>query len=282
MSRPRASTVLAALIFVAGLAILLYPTAADLWNQWRQDSLMASYDEAVDAADAEDSSAALEAAEAYNAALDPSLRDAFSGEDPAADDVYWQLLDPLGSGIMGYVQIPKIGVRLPIYHGTGEKALSQGLGHLAGTSLPVGGAGTHCVLAGHRGLPSALLLTDLDQLAAGDRFTVTVLGRRLAYEVDQVLVVEPDDVGSLRVEEGEDYVSLVTCTPYGVNTQRLIVRGHRAEWVDEQEVGVVDHVAASLGWRGKLLVALAALAVAGIVICVLRRRAASRKGDHFA
>lgn len=280
--RSSLSTVVAALAFAAGLVILFYPTVSDLWNQWRQNSLMASYDEAVADAGGDDNEAALAAAEAYNAALDPSLRDAFAGDDPAAGDVYWSLLDPLGQGIMGCVQIPKIGVRLPVYHGTGEKGLAQGLGHLAGTSLPVGGTGTHCVLAGHRGLPSALLLTDLDQLAVGDRFTVTVLGRRMAYEVDRVLVVEPDDVSSLRIEAGQDYVSLVTCTPYGVNTQRLIVRGHRVEWADEPQVGVADQVAASLGWRSKLLIALAALAVAAVIVALLRRRGAPRKGRHFS
>lgn len=278
--RVRASTVVTVLVFLIGFCILLYPTFADLWNQVRQNSLMGDYEQAVGDASVGDSCAALEAARAYNASLDPSFRDAFTGQDLDASDVYWSLLDPLGMGIMGYVQIPKIGVKLPIYHGTSQNVLAHGLGHLSGTSLPVGGLGTHCVLSGHRGLPSALLLTDLDQLVVGDRFTLTVMGQKMAYEVDQVLVVDPSDASSLTVDANQDYVTLVTCTPYGVNTQRLLVRGHRVEWVDEPQVTLSQQVAASLGWRAKLLVAFIGAGAVGIVVVVVRRKNGQAKGAH--
>ncbi len=280
--RPRfgLSAAITVVVFLIGFCILFYPTFADLWNQARQNILMGDYEQTVEQAPAEDNSAALEAARAYNASLDPSFRDAFTGQDLDATDAYWSLLDPLGVGIMGYVQIPKIGVKLPIYHGTSQSVLAHGLGHLSGTSLPVGGLGTHCVLSGHRGLPSALLLTDLDQLVVGDRFTLTVMGQKMAYEVDQVLVVDPSDVSSLTVDAAQDYVTLVTCTPYGVNTQRLLVRGRRVEWVDEPQVTLSQQVAASLGWRAKLLVAFLGLGAVGIVVVVVRRKSGQAKGAH--
>ena len=272
--RSKVASALAALVFAAGLAILLYPAASDLWNQARQDRLMGSYQQSVAALPGRDVSALWEAARAYNDALEPSFGDAFTGEQPAAEDPYWGLLDPDGSGTMGYLVIPKISVSLPVGHGTGEKVLQSGLGHLAGTSIPVGGAGTHSVIAGHRGLPSALLLTDLDQMAVGDRFYLHVLDDVLAYEVDQVLVVEPNDASALLPEEGEDLVTLLTCTPYGVNTQRLLVRGHRVAYVPgEDEVSVAARVSAGLGWQGKLGIALVALLIARLVArCVARRR----------
>lgn len=183
-----------------------------------------------------------------------------------------------GTGIMGYLEIPKISVRLPIYHGTGEDSLQHGVGHLAGTSLPVGGLGTHSVLSAHRGLPSALLFTDLDQVQTGDRFYLSILQDTLVYEVDQVLVVTPDEVSALRADPAEDYVTLVTCTPYGVNSHRLLVRGHRVEETAEEAppaITPVSQLARSLGWRAKLLIALGA--VFGFLLVVLIVRAAMRK-----
>lgn len=271
--RGRIALALAALVFALGLAVLLYPAASDLLNQVRQDALMGDYQASVEAAAPEDVSALWDAAHAYNSALEPSFSDAFTGEQPSADDPYWGLLDPDGTGVMGYVSIPKISVSLPIGHGTGEKVLQTGLGHLAGTSLPVGGAGAHAVIAGHRGLPSALLLTDLDQLVTGDRFYLHVLDQVLAYEVDQVLVVEPDDVSALAAEDGQDLVTLLTCTPYGVNTQRLLVRGHRVEYVPgEDEVSTVARVAQGLGWQGKLGIAILALLVVLTVTRIVTRK----------
>lgn len=285
-TRGRASTVLATLLLLLGLAVMLYPTASDLWNRWREAQLVGSYDERVAALSEDGRASMLEAARVYNDRLDPAFSDAFSGEQPAADSEYWSLLDPDGTGVMGYVEIPKIDVRLPLYHGTGEEALQRGLGHLAGTSLPVGGEGTHCVASGHRGLPTALLFTDLDQLEEGDRFALHVLGETLAYEVDQILVVDPDEVSALRPEESGDYVTLLTCTPYGVNTQRLLVRGHRvADMGDEGVVTTAGEVSRSLGIRGKIALALLALVVAFAIARAIRKRAArrdSRGGAHFA
>lgn len=252
-----------ALIFLVGFIVLFYPTFSDLWNQYRQNQLIGHYEETAQTMTKEDYSAWLEAAKRYNETLDPAFTDAFRGEDPEPDDWYWGLLNLNSDGIMGYLEIPKISLKLPIYHGTGDQALQNGVGHLAGTSLPIGGAGTHSVLSGHRGLPSALLFTDMDKMGEGDLFFVSVLGEKLAYQVDQILVVEPDDVSALKVEAGEDYVTLVTCTPYGVNTHRLLVRGTRTELSPEEipEVKAADQVIHSFGWKGKLAAAAFGLAV---------------------
>lgn len=212
----RLGAVLAILIFLLGLGILFYPVASDLWNQHRQNRLITNYTQSTAALTPEDHSALWEAAREYNKTLDPGFRAAFTGRQLPANDPYWGLLNPDGSGIMGYIEIPRISVRLPIYHGTTEEVLRYGIGHLGGSSLPVGGEDTHAIVSGHRGLPSALLFSDLDQLQLGDHFSLRILGEQLLYEVDQILVVEPDEVKELRPVEGEDLVTLVTCTPYGV------------------------------------------------------------------
>ena len=250
--------VIPALIFLAGLGVLLYPVFSDLWNQHRQNTVMDTYQRTVTELDEEDYSAWLEAAQRYNQSLDPAFHDAFTGKDPAAEDPYWSLLDP---------------------DGTGEEALQKGIGHLAGTSLPVGGTGTHCVLSGHRGLPTALLFTDLDQLTTGDRFYLHVLGETLAYEVDQISVVEPDQVSDLTGTQTGDYVTLLTCTPYGVNTHRLLVRGHRVamEQTAAPKVTVTQQVVRSFGWRGKLLLAIAALVVLAVAVEWIRRKAKKKR-----
>ncbi len=264
------SNALIALVFLLGLAILLYPAVSNLYNQWRQDQLLGDYETAVQQLSTEDYSEVLAAAEAYNAALSPTFTDAFTDAEIPADDEYWSLLNVAGNGVMGYIEIPKIQVRLSIYHGSDEEALQTGVGHLYGTSLPVGGEGTHAVLSAHRGLPSALLFTDLDQLEVGDRFALHVLGVTLAYEVDQILVVDPTDVSSLTVQAGEDCVTLVTCTPYGVNTQRLLVRGHRVDSMgDAGEVTVAGQVAQSFAWW-QVVVLLGALVFLAFVIWLSR------------
>lgn len=257
MKRKWMRNILPCLIFVIGLLVLFYPTFSDLWNQYRQNQLISSYVETVERMDKEDYSAIWNAARAYNDRLDPTFSDAFTGTEPDQADEYWELLNLNGDGIMGYLEIPKISVRLPIYHGTGDQALQNGVGHLAGTSLPVGGAGTHSVLSGHRGLPSALLFTDLDKLEEGDPFVLYILNEKLVYQVDQIQVVEPDQVSSLKVEPDQDYVTLITCTPYGINTHRLLVRGHRIEVPEEEmkAVSVTDQVVQSFGWKGKLVAA---------------------------
>ena len=262
------------LIFLTGLGVLLYPVFSDLWNQHRQNRLMTDYTNTVTDMEDAERNALWSAAVQYNQGLQAAPQDAFTGADPGPKNPYWSLLDPDGTGVMGYLEIPKISLRLPIYHGTGDAALQKGTCHLAGTSLPVGGSGTHCVLSGHRGLPSALLFTDLDQLETGDTFTLYVLDQRLSYQVDQILVVEPEDVSALAPEDGKDYVTLVTCTPYGVNTHRLLVRGSRIEDTQEPvpEVTNLQVAAKAFGWKGKLLLALLGLGAVWIAVHVLRKR----------
>ena len=222
------------LILLVGLSLLLYPSVSDYWNSFHQTRAIASYAEQVANLDNDTYDQLWEDARAYNRSL--LLRDnAFLlSEEQKAD--YVRLLDVSGLGIMGYIEIPAIDVSLPIYHGTEESVLQIAVGHLDWTSLPVGGMSTHCVLSGHRGLPSAKLFTNLDKLAEGDVFMLRVLDEVLTYEVDQVLIVEPHETDALHIVEGEDYCTLVTCTPYGINTHRLLVRGHRIENIEEAKV----------------------------------------------
>lgn len=221
------STVILIMVFIVGLSLLLYPTVSDYWNSFHQSRAIVSYMEAVAGIDDELYERYWEEARAYNEALaENGVRWHLSEEEL---EEYGRMLAVSDNGIMGYIEIPAISVYLPIYHGTGNAALQTGVGHLEGTSLPVGGEDTHAVISGHRGLPNAKLFTNLDKLTVGDTFLIYVLDETLTYEVDQILIVEPDDLSALRIEEGEDYCTLVTCTPYGVNTHRLLVRGHRIE-----------------------------------------------------
>lgn len=226
MKKKNFSTLILVLVFLAGLAILLYPTVSDLWNSRTQSRAIADYESALESMSAEDYTAEFEKAESYNKALrsvdQPLINYA---QVPGYEDA----LNVLGNGIIGYIGIPRIDVELPIYHGTSEEVLAVAAGHLEGTDLPVGGEGTHAVISAHRGLPSAKLFTNLDKLQEGDSFTIKVLDRTMSYEVDQIRIVEPEEVGDLAPVEGEDYVTLLTCTPYGINTHRLLVRGHRVE-----------------------------------------------------
>lgn len=242
MKKKLFTTILIALFFLAGLSLLLYPFVSNQWNNYRQSKLISSYDAAVSEQEASgeiDYSAAKEEAVAYNEALLPSiLPDSFAvaaaaDEDSEEHQQYMSCLNLLGDGMMGYVQIPKIDIKIPIYHTTDEDVLEQAAGHLEGSSLPVGGENTHAVISAHRGLPSASLFTDLDKLEEGDHFLLYILDDILCYEVDQILVVEPDETESLAVQEGQDLVTLLTCTPYGVNSHRLLVRGHRVDYVPE-------------------------------------------------
>ena len=220
------STVILILVFFVGLSVMLYPTLSDYVNQLHQSRAVATYAEDVDNLTDADYSAYFEAADAFNAqiAADP---DALFHADRFTS--YNATLDVTGTGIMGYITIEKIGVELPIYHGTSDGVLQIAAGHLEGTSLPVGGASTHAVISAHRGLPSARLFTNLDRLTEGDTFVIRVLDEVMTYEVDQILIVEPEDVSALQIEPGQDLCTLVTCTPYGINTHRLLVRGHRVE-----------------------------------------------------
>ena len=215
------------LALLVGLSLLLYPTISNCWNSFHQSKTIATYVETVAEMDDSDYEGMWREAQAYNTAL-PRDQGRFQLSEEEKQ-VYEGLLRVSDDGIMGYVEIPSINVELPIYHGTDEEILQIAVGHIQGSSLPVGGPSTHCVISGHRGLPSAKLFTDLDQLTKGDIFILHVLDETLTYEVDQIHIVEPDDVSLHSMEEGEDLCTLVTCTPYGVNSHRLLVRGHRVE-----------------------------------------------------
>ena len=228
------TTPLLILIFFVGLSLLLYPTVSDYWNSFTQSKAIASYAEDVARLDKEDYSHLWEAAQEHNRELNERTNHYRLSEEQKLK--YSELLNVSGSGIMGQVEIPEIGCSLPIYHGVDEAVLQIAIGHLDWTSLPVGGESTHCVISGHRGLPSAKLFTNLDELVVGDIFMLRVLDEVLTYEVDQILIVEPNVTDALHVVEGQDYCTLMTCTPYGVNSHRLLVRGHRIENIAEAKV----------------------------------------------
>ena len=222
------------LLLVSGLTLLIYPTFANWWNQQQQDGAIVRYTRVVEAKEPEEVIAMRKAAREYNDAHGVSPAVDLQGE---AREAYNSVLDVSGTGIMGYIQIPKIEVSLPIYHGTSDAVLQVAVGHLEGTSLPVGGPGTHCVLTGHTGLPSAELFTRVDELKVGDTFSLEVLGETLVYEIEHVEAVLPSVLTDLVAKEGEDLCTLITCTPYGINTHRLLVRGHR---VIPEEEPIID------------------------------------------
>ena len=273
--KKRTTTIIFAILFLAGLSLLLYPFIANEWNNYRQKRLMSNYEEVVaekEAAGEIDYEAEWEKARAYNEALLPSiLPDSFAvAEASDEDEEYMSALNLAGDGIMGSVEIPKIDITLPIFHTTEEDVLEQAAGHLEGSSLPVGGESTHAVISAHRGLPSAALFTDLDKLEEGDHFLIHVLDDTLCYEVDQITVVEPEETDTLAVVEGEDLVTLLTCTPYGVNSHRLLVRGHRVPYVPEE---VEDESTSGISLHTSYLLWVAVgLAVTGAVVAVLYRR----------
>ncbi len=232
------STVVLLCIVAVGLGLIAYPTFADWWNSFHQARAVASYVEAVSDMDEAEYQKIIDSALEYNAEL-------------AEEGIHWTMspeqlkkyekeLDVDGSGIMGYLSIPKINIKLPVYHGIGDDVLQVAIGHIEGSSLPVGGESAHCVVSGHRGLPSARLFTDLDKLVETDIFTMTVLNYTVTYEVDQVRIVEPTNLSDLQIKEGKDYFTLVTCTPYGINTHRLLVRAHRIDNINGPAMVVAD------------------------------------------
>lgn len=233
--KKKTNKIVIVLIFLLGLSLLLYPLIANQWNGYRQRRLISAYDQTVadkEASGEIDYEAEWERARAYNEALLPSiLPDSFAVAAASQEDQsYMSCLNITGNGMMGKVEIPKINIELPIFHTTEEDVLQNAAGHLEGSSLPVGGKSSHAVISAHRGLPSAALFTDLDLLEEGDHFLLHILDDTLCYEVDKITVVEPEDTASLAVEDGKDLVTLLTCTPYGVNSERLLVRGHRVPY----------------------------------------------------
>lgn len=269
------------LLFLIGLSILLYPTVSNMWNTYRDSQLISNYSSSVSSDDnSEKLDSMWKAAEEYNKKIkQESVPDAFSIRDGETDEEYESLLNLNGDGMMGYVEIPVIDQSIPIYHYTTEATLEKGAGHLFGSSLPVGGESTHCIISAHRGLPSAKLFTDLNLVKEGDVFYLHVLDQTLAYEVDQILTVLPDETESLGITEGEDYVTLVTCTPYAVNTHRLLVRGHRIAYEEAKEIEKTEKKVS--GFNNPSAVMIALCVVVGIVIAVvvvtLTNKVGSRK-----
>ena len=265
-------------IFLSGLSLLLYPLISNKWNDYRQKQLITGYDKTVKEAQQAgriDYEEEWKKARAYNEALLPAiLPDSFAvaaySEEP--DREYMSCLNLTGDGMMGYVEIPKINIKIPVYHTVSTEILEKAAGHLEGSSLPTGGESTHAVISAHRGLPSASLFTDLDKMEDGDHFLLYILDDILCYEVDKISVVDPEDTKDLVVEEGKDFVTLLTCTPYGVNTQRLLVRGHRVDYEPETVQAEEKNTAGISLHTNYLLWAVVGLGITAAFIVVLYLR----------
>ena len=232
--RKHLSTILLVFVLLLGVAILLYPTLSDYYNSFHQSRAIASYMEAMETVDPNDYEVEWLNARAYNEGLKYKPNRFVLTEEDLRE--YESCLNITGSGIMGYIEVPRINCTLPIYHGTDEAVLQIAIGHIEGTSLPTGETGNHCVLSGHRGLPSAKLFTDLDQMELGDLFVIRVMNEIMTYEIDQILIVLPEELDALALDPEHEYCTLVTCTPYGVNTHRLLVRGHRTENAELEKI----------------------------------------------
>ena len=269
-------TVILLVVLLAGLGLLLYPSFSDYWNSFHQSRAIASYAESVADMSREKYDEIIARAEAYNRELSKTgIKWILNDEEK---ENYNQQLAISDSSVMGYIDIPKIDIKLPIYHGTDESVLQIAIGHLEGTSLPVGGEGSHCVMSGHRGLPSAKLFSDLDRMAEGDTFSMTVMNRTLTYEVDQIRVVEPSDLSDLKIEKGKDYCTLVTCTPYGINTHRLLVRGHRTENPNGDAEIIADALQIEPVYIAPFLaVPVLLLLILGVLVVTGRQRSAARR-----
>lgn len=273
------STFLFGLLFLIGFGILIYPTVSNQWNTYRQNQLISSYDNTIQDMEPEDFTSEWENAKAFNDTIQQNnlYGDVFGeDENDIKDTEYWKILNVADDGVMGYLSIPKINIKLAIYHGTGDDELQTGVGHLNGTKLPIGGESTHSVLAAHRGLPSAKLFTDIDQLKVGDKFYIHVLDEVLAYKVDQILpMVDKDDhktlEKALQIEEGKDQVTLFTCTPYGVNSHRLLVRGTRVPYNGEEDAteSVTDSMVKAIQ-NYYMLYLILGLSITILVIILLR------------
>lgn len=273
VKRGNLSTVILILVFVAGLSLLLYPSVSDYWNSFHQTRAIAQYAEQVANLDEGAYEELFTEAEKYNRSL-IGKEDRFLMTEEERTE-YESILNISDSGIMGYIEIPKIKVELPVYHGTAESVLQIAVGHVEGSSLPVGGEGTHCVLSGHRGLPSARLFTDLDELVEGDIFIIQVLNRTLTYEIDQIRIVDPDELDDLEIEEDKDYCTLVTCTPYGINTHRMLVRGHR---IENSNTHMVEVTADATAIDPVMVAPLVAAPILLILLIVLLWKTRKKKG----
>ena len=273
------------ILFLAGLSLLLYPFIANEWNTYRQSKLITSYEQVIEEKqETIDYKAEWKRAKAFNQALLPSiLPDSFAiaAADDEPDAEYMACLNLTGDGMMGFVEIPKINIKIPIYHTVSDEVLQRAAGHLEGSSLPVGGRDTHAVISAHRGLPSAALFTDLDRLKEGDHFLLHILDETLCYEVDQIMTVEPEETDALAVEPGKDYVTLLTCTPYGVNSHRLLVRGHQVAYepeVIEAEEAPVFNTSVHTNYLMWVIVGLAVTGIFVLFLVINERRRRKKKG----
>ena len=279
MKKPRLSTVLVGVLFLVGAGVMLYPTMSDLYVRRQLQKELAQYNQVTQGEEA-DYSELWAAAEDYNRRL-AEKDNQFAVSEEEMEEISG-LLNPLGTGMMGHIDIEKISVHLPVYQGTEESALQAGAGWWIGTSMPTGGPGTHCVLTAHTGLVRAKMFTDLDQMEEGDTFSLTVLDRVLTYEVDQILITEPEEIEPLLIVDGEDYCTLYTCYPYGVNTERLLVRGHRIPTPETEKTAV--SVLTEESSRPWLAAAAAAALAAGIAVAMVikkRKRKETKPEDQF-
>lgn len=268
-----------ALVFLAGAGIFTYPTISDMWNQYRNALLVSNYNDSVENLSDEQYEKLWQEAQEYNDKHTVNtVVDAFNEEDEyVLSHPYDEVLDPNGDGLMGSIEIPKLKAILAIYHGLSTEVLEKGVGHVEGTSLPIGGESTHAVLAGHRGLPSAKIFTDLDQMEIGDIFLIHVLDKTLAYKVDQIKTVLPEETNELDIEEGKDLVTLVTCTPYGVNTHRLLVRGERTEYVEQATEETPVQQLAKIDPKQIMFGGLAVLIVLIVIIYIVVRHKGKKR-----
>jgi len=271
--RPDKRTLAFIIIFLIGLSILLYPLVSSTWNQILANRLMGDYDDAVRDLPDETLDDMLAAAREYNDRLVPrEVPDAFTVRENKKDLEYESLLNVTGDGMMGYIEIPAIKTKSPVYHYTTDETLQKGVGHLFGSSLPVGGKGTHAVLTAHRGLPSNKLFSDLDKVVVGDKFFISICGETFAYKIDNIEIVEPDQTEGLALVSGKDYVTLVTCTPYGVNTHRILCRGYRVPYKPGEEDKIKSRAWLNMNIMMGLIGALLGILIALILVIRLRKR----------
>lgn len=272
MKKGNLSTVVLILVFIIGLSLLLYPSVSDYWNSFHSTRAIAVYSEQVAELDGDRYEELWEAARQYNERL-AQKKERFVLSDEEHEE-YESLLDISGTGVIGYIEIPRIDCSLPIYHGTDEAVLQIAAGHLEGTSLPIGGTGCHSAISGHRGLPRAKLFSDLDQLAEGDTFMLRILDETLSYEIDQILIVEPHEMDALNIDAQMDYCTLVTCTPYGINSHRMLVRGHRVE--NEEAARSVRVTADAMQIEPKIVAPLLAMPMLLVLLVILLAKTRKR------
>ena len=259
--KSRKTTIILLISFFIGLSVLLYPSISSYWNSKTQSKAIVDYESMLSQYRPEDYTALFDQAHTYNEQLS-QLSDPLTEYNTLTD--YYNILNITGTGMIGYITVPKISQELPVYHGTSDDVLSVAVGHLQGTSLPVGGENTHCIVSAHRGLPTAVLFTHLDRIEVGDIFYFTILDRTITYEVDQIRIVEPNDTSLIQIVDGKDYCTLLTCTPYGINTQRLLVRGHQVDTSQTRNLYVANEA-----YRVKPLIVMPIVALPIIFVLLI-------------